>query len=171
MNRQRAAAFYFVTFCWVAFVLSNIDFAINLYLLVKGFWFSLPHGGPDVFFADLQNWQTVLREITYQLIVSASDTLMVGGLPSQSRYRYIPIHLPTRFTACTVSGAATSTSSSSPSSFSSPKPSPALWPSAVSAWANSSFSPPPSTSSSHSTPPSKSSSPSSSSSNSSTRAR
>jgi len=63
----------------MAFIASNVDFAINLYLLIKAFWLSLPQGGPDVFFANLSNWQTVLREITYQLLVSACDTLMVSS--------------------------------------------------------------------------------------------
>ena len=77
--RHRSAAIYFVAFCWMAFIASNVDFAINLYLLIKAFWLSLPQGGPDVFFANLSNWQTVLREITYQLLVSACDTLMVSS--------------------------------------------------------------------------------------------
>ena len=75
--RHRSAALYFVAFCWMAFLISNLDFGINLYLMIKGFWYSLPQGGPDVFFEDPQNWQTVLREITSQLLVTTGDSLMV----------------------------------------------------------------------------------------------
>jgi hypothetical protein len=116
--RHWSAALYFMAFCWMAFLISNLDFGINLYLMIKGFWFSLPQGGPDVFFEDPKNWQTVLREIISQLLVTAGDTLMV--IPSL----VIPITLLMpllRSIAYTASGAATSTLSSSPSPFSSQK--------------------------------------------------
>ncbi|KAF8888749.1 hypothetical protein BD779DRAFT_1672088 [Infundibulicybe gibba] len=71
---------YFVGVCWIGFVASNIDFGINLYLLLQGFWFWLPKGGPDVFFMDLGNWQTIFREVNYQVLVSVCDAFMVFRL-------------------------------------------------------------------------------------------
>jgi hypothetical protein len=103
----------------MAFLISNIDFGINLYLMIKGFWFSLPQGGPDVFFADVQNWQTILREVVSQLLVTASDTLMV----MHSLVIPITLIIPLlRSIAYTASGAATSMLPSSPSAFSLQKP-------------------------------------------------
>ena len=117
--RHRSAALYFVAFCWMAFLTSNIDFGINLYLMIKGFWFFLPQGGPDIFFLNLRNWQTILREVMGQLLVTASDTLMAR------LSLVIPITLlifSFRSIVYTASGAAISTSPSSPSPFSSQKP-------------------------------------------------
>ena len=117
-NRHRSAARYFVAFCWMAFVASNVDFGINLYLMIKGFWYSLPQGGPDMFFEDVSNWQTILKESTSQLLVTAGDSLMVMS------FLVIPITslILFRSIAYTASGAAISTSPSSPSAFSSQQP-------------------------------------------------
>jgi hypothetical protein len=85
--RHRSSAIYFSAFCWIAFVACNIDFALNVYLMIKGFWFSLPQGGPDVFFADFRNWQTIGRESIAQSMVTMGDTLMVMPfLLSPSQY-------------------------------------------------------------------------------------
>ncbi|KAF8888748.1 hypothetical protein BD779DRAFT_1470036 [Infundibulicybe gibba] len=77
---KQKTSIYFVIVCWIGFVASNIDFAINLYLLLEGFWFWIPKGGPDAFFMNLGNWQTVLREFNYQILVSVCDAFMVYRL-------------------------------------------------------------------------------------------
>jgi hypothetical protein len=117
--RHRSAALYFSAFCWIVFVVSNVDFAINFYLMIKGFWFSLPQGGPDVFFTDFRNWQTIARETIAQSMIAIGDTLMV------LHFLFIPITLLIhlfRSIAYTASGTATSTSPFSPAPFSWHKP-------------------------------------------------
>jgi hypothetical protein len=103
----------------MAFLASNIDFGINLYIVIEGFWFSLPHGGPHVFFLNIRNWQTITRDAIVLLLVTSSDTLMVR------LSLVVPITLLIflfRSIVYTASGAATFTSLSSPSPFSLQKP-------------------------------------------------
>jgi len=73
---------YYAITSWGIFILSNIDTGINFALLILGYWETLGDGsgGPIAFFNNPDNWETVWREINYQLIVGLADLMMVHRL-------------------------------------------------------------------------------------------
>jgi len=77
LPKERGALYFTVT-SWLVFVLTNIDAASCLIMLIQGFFQSLGTlNGTSDYFASSTGWQFILQEFNYLVLILVCDALMV----------------------------------------------------------------------------------------------